>query len=205
MTTKTIELDHVFLFVGSRAVAEQMMDEAELRVNYSRSHPGQGTTNLCACLDDVFLELLWLDGTAISEESERVTLGERGRGNGMPIGIAWRGNCPLKTDRYMAPFLQHGKSIPVARASKDLSLPFVFESPGGEPPIRRADGLVGERQRPLYTTLQSCRIQLREPDQARQLLTGFEKISVEQGARDRIEFVINGDGGRADKSIVWHF
>lgn len=200
-----IELDHVFLFVESRTVAEKMMDDAGLRVNYSRSHPGQGTTNLCASLDDVFLELLWLDGSPISEESERVTLGERGRGKGMPFGIAWRGDYSMKTDRYAAPFLPHGMSIPIAHASKDLTVPFVFESPGGVPPIRRQDGLVGERQRPFYTTLQSCRVQLQVPGPTRQLLSGFDKISVEQGADDRIEFVLQGDSGHANKSIVWRF
>lgn len=201
----TIELDHIFLFVPSRSAAERMMEEAGLRVNYSRSHPGQGTTNLCACLDDVFLELLWLDGSAISEESERMTLGERGRGAGLPIGVSWRGDCPMKTDGYAAPFLPHGSSIPVARVSKDLSVPFVFESPGGVPPIRRDDGLVGERQRPLYETLRSCRIQLREPGQTRQLLAGFEKISVVEGADNRLEFVLGGHGAHADKSIIWQF
>ena len=60
------ELDHLFLFVSSEATARQMMDDAGLRVNYSLSHPGQGTRNLCACLDDVFLELIWLDGSPIS-------------------------------------------------------------------------------------------------------------------------------------------
>ncbi|MEM9107448.1 MAG: VOC family protein, partial [Pseudomonadota bacterium] len=166
MTPKNIELDHVFLFVESRTVAEKMMDEAGLRANYSRSHPGQGTTNLCACLDDVFLELLWLDGSVMSEESERVSLGKRGRGEGMPVGIAWRGDCPLKTDQYAAPFMPIGKGIPFARASNSLSVPFVFETPGGVPPILREDDLAGERQRPLYTTLLSCLVRLQEPEPA---------------------------------------
>ena len=63
------EVDHIFLFVSGEARAREMMEAARLRVNYSRAHPGQGTRNLCACLDDVFLELLWLDGSEILPES----------------------------------------------------------------------------------------------------------------------------------------
>ena len=93
----------------------------------------------------------------------------------------------------------------MAQASDDLSLPFVFESPGGEPPVRRGDGLAGERQWPAYTTLLSCRIQMPEPGRTRQLLAGFEKISVDSGAENRMEFRLQGRAGHADKTIVWIF
>ena len=54
-----MELDHIFLFVRNEEPAQRMMADAGLRVNYTRHHPGQGTTNLCACLDDMFFELLF--------------------------------------------------------------------------------------------------------------------------------------------------
>lgn len=52
------ELDHLFLLVSDEQTAIAMMEDSGLRVNYRRVHPGQGTSNLCACLDDVFIELL---------------------------------------------------------------------------------------------------------------------------------------------------
>jgi hypothetical protein len=194
-----MELDHIFLFVASEAVARSMMQKAGLRVNYSRSHPGQGTRNLCACLDDIFIELIWLDGTPISPESERVTLGARGRGEGSPLGVSWRGEAVPDCDIYSAPFLPVGRTIPFARASLDPMMPFIFQSPGGVRPIDRTDGLVGERQQPHLTTLSHCTISLPEPDRTAGLLASFDQIVVARGAR-AIAFAINGV---PDRTITW--
>lgn len=180
------ELDHLFLFVSSEATARRMMDEAGLRINYSRSHTGQGTRNFCACLEDVFLELIWLDCTPISPASEHITLGIRGRGKGSPIGVSWRGTSPSddiehSTVPYNAPFLPTGVHIPVAKESLDPNMPFVFKTPGGIPPSKRTDGLVGERQMPHLAVLGDCEISVPNPCAVHSLLNPFKGIRVKKG------------------------
>ncbi|WP_081904725.1 VOC family protein [Palleronia rufa] len=175
------ELDHIFLLVADRSTAERLMQTAGLVTNYSRQHPGQGTTNICACLDDMFVEFLWFDGSKISAESERIGLGDRGRGDGSPIGVSWRGAAPVACDAYSAPFLPAGVAIPVAQASLNRSLPFVFQTPGGVPPIDRTDGLPGERQRPRFGTLALCEISLPNPQEAASLLQWCERIELVKG------------------------
>ena len=206
MSAGRVQLDHFFLFVDSRRRAEQMMREAGLVVNYSRSHPGQGTTNLCACLDDVFLELLWLDGSDVSDAGKQITLADRGRGEGSPLGIAWRGKCHLKTISYSAPFLPNGMVIPVAEASLNRSLPFVFQSPGGVSPIERSDGMTGTRQMPYFSTLHGCRIGLSNQHTATaELLQEFDKIDVVKAATNQIEFDLCNSAGEIAKTISWTF
>jgi hypothetical protein len=189
-----VELDHVFLFVRDESTAAQMMRDAGLRVNYSRVHPGQGTRNLCACLDDMFLELLWLDGSDISPQSEQVTLGRRGRGDGSPIGVAWRGEAALVTQAYRAPFLPDPVTIPVALASFDASLPFVFKSPGGVKPVARTDGLVGDCQRPALSRLGQCTVIVPDPAPVENLLMGFDKLKVERGPAGLALQLLDADG-----------
>lgn len=197
-----MELDHLFLFVSSRERAEAMMAEAGLCVNYSRSHPGQGTTNLCACLDDMFVELLWLDGSPVSDETERITLGARGRGEGSPVGVSWRGPSDLPCEPYAALFLPNGMTIPVARASLDPSLPFVFRTPGGTPPIERTDGLPGTRQRPHLTTLGTCEVRVPDPEAARPLLSRFERVSLVRGPPG-LRLTLLAPDGTVDREVEW--
>lgn len=197
-----MQLDHIFLIVPGLAVAQKLMGDAQLRVNYSRIHRGQGTQNLCACLDDVFLELLWFDGSPIAEEAERVTLGARGRGFGSPVGISWRGPSDLECEPYAAPFLPQGVTIPVARASLDPSLPFVFQSPGGIPPIERTDGLVGDRQAPELTTLLHCEVRVPDPAPASALLSAFEKISVTPGPH-ALRLTLSAADGSIGREFEW--
>ena len=178
------------------------MRDAGLRVNYSRVHPGQGTRNLCACLDDIFLELLWLDGSEISAESNEIGLAARGRGNGAPIGISWRGPTTLETKPYHAPFLPKGMSIPIAAASADLSLPFVFQTPGGIPPIDRTDGLVGTRQLPFATTMRHAVIgDIPAPD-AQVLLRAFSKLSITSG-KPHLQIELLNDQSELVAEIDW--
>ncbi len=158
-----MELDHIFLFVSNEAEARQLMDEAGLRVNYSRAHPGQGTRNLCAVLMMFYFELLWLDGSPVSAETERIGLAARGRGM-VPLSASrgvdqphWR-QCPT-----LRPFLPNGRVIHMAVASLNTNVPFVFQSPGGIPPINRSDGLPGDRQRPALATLGFCLLQMQNP------------------------------------------
>ena len=183
------------------------MQGAGLKVNYRRIHPGQGTSNLCACLDDVFIELLWLDGSEISDETEAITLSSRARGKGSSIGVSWRGLSPFEnqnggTTPYFAPFLPAGVNIPVATASLVPSLPFVFRTPGGTPPIRRTDGLVGERQAPELATLGSCEIVVPNADPVRELLAPFDSISVRSG-NSAIKLTLLRKDGTVGRRVNW--
>lgn len=203
MAKPSIELDHIFLFVPDERCASEMMANARLRVNYSRSHEGQGTRNLCACLDDTFLELLWLDGSEVSSESERITLGARGRGEGSPIGVAWRGEAPgIECEPYAAPFFPHGKTIPVARASLDLNLPFVFRTPDGTKPIDRTDGLVGTRQSSELATLGHCELLVPNPEHVAALLADFSRMSVKEGSPG-LHMTLLDANGRIGRTITW--
>jgi hypothetical protein len=202
MSVMRVELDHVFLFVSDEAVAHAMMAAANLKVNYARVHKGQGTRNLCACLDDMFLELLWLDGSEVSAESEAITLGARGRGQGSSIGVSWRGACDLDCVNYAAPFLPANVMIPVALASMDRDLPFVFRTPGGTKPIDRKDGLVGERQSPELTVLGHCEIVVPNAEEVRHLLQGFERITVREGAPGLNVSLLNAEG-RVGRAFSW--
>ena len=177
-----MELDHIFLFVRNEETARRMMADAGLRVNYTRHHPSQGTTNLCACLDDMFFELLWADGSAVSPASQAIGLEARSQGLGSPLGISWRGDAGFDCDPYAAPFLPDGVTIPVARASRDLSLPFMFRTPGGVPPIRRTDGLVGARQVPEFATLAHVEITLPDPEPVGALFAPVPHLSFSAGA-----------------------
>jgi Glyoxalase-like domain len=202
MTNGMTELDHIFLIVSDEQNARALMDSAGLRVNYTRIHEGQGTRNLCACLDDMFLELLWLDGSAIHAETERISLASRGRGLGSPIGISWRGICDLEQVHYAAPFLPSGVSIPVARASLDPALPFVFRTPGGIRPIDRTDGLVGDRQSPYLTVLGHCEIIVPNPEVVAALLKGFDHVSVSNGEPSLHIQLLNSQG-EVGREFTW--
>jgi hypothetical protein len=200
---RNIELDHIFLFVTDEEQARSMMRKAGLRINYSRKHPGQGTQNVCACLDDMFIELLWFDGSTIAAECNRVSLTARGLGRGLPVGIAWRGDCDLQCIDYAAPFLPAGITIPIAEASLDLDLPFVFRTPGGKRPIDRSDGLVGDRQAPRLTTLESCTISVPNPEPVHRLLKNFDRIVVTQG-NVGARFRLLAPDGSIGRDFTWY-
>lgn len=201
------ELDHIFLIVQDETQARSMMDQAGLRVNYSRVHPGQGTRNICACLDDVFIELLWSDGSEVSDATRQITLDDRCSGLGSPVGISWRGSSPFDvsdggTVPYFAPFLPAGVSIPVASASLDLTLPFVFQSPGSTPPIERTDGLVGKRQSPELATLGKCKLLVRDAKRIQGFLAPFEKVEVQEGTPTMRLELMRFDGS-IGKVVSW--
>jgi len=172
---KKAELDHVVMFVESEEKARAKALEAGLKINASRSHKGQGTSNICAFLDDMFIEFIWLDGTPICQESERVTIGERGRGAGLPLGVSWRGDFSVECSPYRAPYLPDGVSIPVLQASLDIAMPLVFGSPFGVPPAERTGDRFAIRQLPNVTALHNIKIGLKNPDPVSGALNGIEK------------------------------
>ena len=148
------ELCHIFMFVEPGAPERTALEKLGLRESYRRDHPGQGTSNVCYCFDNAFLELLWVtDPLAVSAPAiARTGLAERAnwRTNGAtPFGIALRGGrtALFPTWDYRPPYLPAGTSIAVAQSSSDATQPLLFMSPGTSRPDHWPDGRAGERQR----------------------------------------------------------
>ncbi len=200
-----MELDHVFLFVPDRASAEQLFATAGLRATFSRVHPGRGTTNLCAFLDDMFIELLWLDGSQPSQATHDLGLIDRARGQGLPLGLAWRGTFSLPTFGYAAPFLPAGKTLSVAEASRDPRVPLLFQSPAQVAPMHLPKAQVGTRQRPSLTILKSCQIGLIDVKTARGALAEFARVTVRPSPRPYMRFAISRARGTRPQTITWYW
>jgi hypothetical protein len=138
-------IDHVFMLVEADGPEMDSMGSLGLVETYRRTHPGQGTQNVCYCFDNLYLELIWVnDKDAVrSNGIQRTGLYERSlwRTKGTcPFGIAWR-KCEgqpasaLPTWEFTPPYLPKGMSIKVATDSDDPRQPMMFESPGSSPPI----------------------------------------------------------------------
>ncbi|MEH6632526.1 MAG: VOC family protein [Halopseudomonas aestusnigri] len=143
MTSSPIEIDHIFVFVdpvqNQDPFEAHLLQEAGFIESYRRDHPGQGTTNICYCFDNAYLELLWVnDEQAIrSNVISNTRLAERSqwKNNGSsPFGIALRPELPFETWNYQPPYLPPEMTIPVACSSLDPMQPFIFQSPGGKRP-----------------------------------------------------------------------
>jgi len=152
----TLELCHVFVFVADEGKAAAALSQVGLRESFRRTHPGQGTANLCACFENAYLELLWPSNRA-ELESPAVAptrLAERAawRDSGAcPFGIALRtvpaeAPLPLPTWGYRQAFWPPDFALPVAEASRDPRQPFLFRSPGSARPEAWTDGRADVRQ-----------------------------------------------------------
>lgn len=139
-----LELDHIFILVEPEGPEAGRLKALGLVENYRRDHPGQGTSNICYCFDNAFLELLWLtdEAEARAPAIARTQLAERARwreNGASPFGIALRRvdsdtALPFPTWPYRPPHLSVDRSISVAEFSDDPAQPFVFESPRGRRP-----------------------------------------------------------------------
>jgi hypothetical protein len=150
------EICHVFICVESGAPEARRLEKAGLRESFRRSHPGQGTANLCYCFEDAYLELLWEAdaGEIASPAIARTRLAERARWQrtgASPFGIALRiapaDPLPFESWDYRPPYLPAGLAIPVAVDSDDPRQPFLFRSIGSTRPDAWTDGRAGNRQR----------------------------------------------------------
>ncbi|WP_299377565.1 VOC family protein [uncultured Kiloniella sp.] len=154
-----LEIDHLFIFVATPKKGETpnealLLQDAGFRESYRRDHPGQGTTNICYCFDNAYLELLWVNDTAHIKSplikdtklSERSQWRETGTS---PFGIALRPEIPFETWDYRPPYLPSGMSIPVAKTSLDPRQPFIFTSPGGQRPDRWNDPKPLQKEAPI--------------------------------------------------------
>lgn len=151
----TVETDHLFLFVEPEGPEIEALQHLGLTETYRRSHPGQGTANVCFAFDNLYLELLWLtsEAEARSPGISRTGLWERSqwvRSGACPLGVAVRGDLAgagLPTWDYRPPYLPKGMSIPVACAGDDQTLPMVFVSPGNQQPADWPEARRGALQR----------------------------------------------------------
>ncbi|MFD2206951.1 VOC family protein [Kiloniella antarctica] len=143
MSSSPIDIDHIFIFVdplpNEDPVEALRMQQAGFIESYRRDHPGQGTTNICYCFDNAYLELLWVNDEQALRRApiSNTRLADRAQwktNNSSPFGIALRSNFPFETWDYCPPYLPEGMSIPVAQSSLDPEQPFIFKSPGGKRP-----------------------------------------------------------------------
>jgi Glyoxalase-like domain len=138
-------IDHIFVFVEPGGTDAAMMGAMGFIETYRRTHPGQGTQNVCYCFDNLFIELLWVDDPVAAQSApiRRTGIYDRSlwRTNGAcPFGIAWRRSAKhpagtVPTWKYSPPYLPEGLSIPVATAGDDTRQPMMFESPGSLAPV----------------------------------------------------------------------
>lgn len=137
-------IDHIFMLIDPEGPEIARMERLGLTETYRRTHPGQGTRNVCYCFDNMFLELLWVDepDVARSPAIKRTGLYERSlwrSREACPFGIAWRGTLsgaetPISTWAFAPPYLPDGMTIAVAADGDDVRQPMMFRSPGSTPP-----------------------------------------------------------------------
>ena len=155
-----LELDHVFVFIEPDGPEPARLAALGFQENFRRSHPGQGTSNICYFFDNAYLELLFVVDAAEARAPAvaQTRLAERAcwRDNGAsPIGVALRGYgpeapLPFDTWNYETPFRPRGRPVlPVATFSDDPAQPFVFGSPGNTRPDQWTDDRKSERQTAL--------------------------------------------------------
>ncbi len=157
MISSPIEIDHIFVFVDpvpdQDPLEAYLLQEAGFIESYRRNHPGQGTTNICYCFDNAYLELLWVNDEQAIRSSliSNTRLAERSqwKSNGnSPFGIALRPELPFETWDYQPPYLPPEMSIPVACSSLNPLQPFIFQSPGGKRPDAWSQKKPPKRQDP---------------------------------------------------------
>ena len=149
-----LELDHLFYMVEDEAQAEAWASALRLEESYRRQHPGQGTTNICCCFNNAYLEFLWVDDpqAVASDVSAPLAFAARsawGHLGTSPIGISIRHGedeaLPFETWQYTPSYLPEGVTISMARDSDDARQPLLFAPPGG----CRPDSWTGDRAVPL--------------------------------------------------------
>jgi len=160
----SIELDHIFWMVPKDEVARVVakLSALGLKESYRRQHRGQGTSNICYCFENAFLEILWLEdeAEARSPAIERTKLADRALGNANPFGIAWRGDANVPVWDFKPPYLPEGVSIPMAVASDDADLPLLFSFPGSKPPSEMPPERHGDMQKEAgFERLEITRLQ----------------------------------------------
>ena len=152
-----MEIDHIFVFVGSDGEELKYLHSLGLVETYRRTHPGQGTQNICFCFDNMFIECLWVSDVAElrSDAIARTGLYERSQwrtARTSPFGIAWRSTGEGEGFKpavwaFRPPYLPAGTSIDVSVDGDDPRQPMMFRSPGAVPPVQWPSQRRGNLQR----------------------------------------------------------
>lgn len=139
-----MELDHIFVFIDNHETAEAIGQALKLTETYRRRRPGQGTSNICYCFDNAYLELLVMDTPEEARAPDILRTGLFARAQWprlgtCPLGIAWRldfgeAQSHVATWPYRPAYLPTGQQIPVATESDDPLGPMLFQSPGTQAP-----------------------------------------------------------------------
>lgn len=141
-----IEIDHVFMFVESEFEAEVRAEALGLVETYRRTHKGQGTSNVCFCFDNCFLEMIWIDDASAvrSKPISRTKLYERSQWQVLQtcrFGIAWRGEL-LKSGinfwPFKPPYLPPNLEVLISTDTDDEKQPMLFTFPGTVAPAKWA-------------------------------------------------------------------
>ena len=135
---RRFELDHVFFATEDAEGAIRSLRASGLEFDRNGRHPGQGTANSCAILENGFVEVL---RAANQEEltsevvrplglDERIRWKETGA---CPFGLCFRvrgdwATLPFSTWEYAAKYLPAGKTIPIVTPARALHEPVVFLS-----------------------------------------------------------------------------
>ncbi|WP_120495422.1 VOC family protein [Kiloniella sp. EL199] len=191
-----LEIDHLFVFVeppkeGDTPAEGFLLEKAGLVESYRRNHPGQGTTNICYCFNNAYIELLWVNdviditsslikGTKLFERSQWQETAAS------PFGIALRPEIPCDTWDYRPPYLPSDMSIPVATTSLDARQPFIFQSPGGKQPDHWRDQKPLQQNAPIGShTISSISLDIPENYPANINLDMLERQELIQVNRGR--------------------
>lgn len=131
------ELDHLFLFAAPGGPEAALLTKFGLKEGARRTHAGQGTSNVCFCFRNAYLELIWASDAAEigSELVKPLGLRERSlwRENGSsPFGVCFRSTGPegkappFGSWPYRPPYLPPGMSIAMGRNSRRCEEPLLF-------------------------------------------------------------------------------
>jgi hypothetical protein len=135
-TMSRFELDHVFFATEDIEEAVNFLQASGVEFDRSGSHPGQGTANSCAILENGFVEILGPTrrNELTSELVRPLGLEERIRWKetgACPFGLCFRvmgdaASLPFSTWGYAARYLPAGKTSPIVTPAGALHEPMVF-------------------------------------------------------------------------------
>jgi hypothetical protein len=212
-------IDHIFMFIEPDGPEIRQMTELGLVETYRRVHPGQGTSNVCYCFDNMFFELLWIDepDAALSAAIRRTGLYDRSLWKSVDVcrfGIAWRASSSgteptISTWAFSPPYLPKDMTIAVAEDGDDPRQPMMFRSPGSAPPTDWPFEKRGSLQRDAGLGAVS-EISLTVPswappsDALKNIAANCQpEILLKQGPAYSLEMRIEGLDGRSDLLLAF--
>lgn len=131
-----MEISHIFVL--ARLGDAETLAHAGLVESYRRTHAGQGTSNVCYCFDNAFIELLFVDDEVALARDGPTGLSDRARlrSAASPFGIAIRSETelPFPTWSYRPSYLPEGAEVLVDQGAQEIGQPFIFRPPNDQRP-----------------------------------------------------------------------